>query len=46
MGIPHRIVVGERSLKEGVIEYQGRRDKEPKKFPRAEVVSRLRSKLC
>ena len=46
MGIPHRIVVGERSLKEGVIEYQGRRDKEPQKLPRAEVVSQLRSKLC
>jgi prolyl-tRNA synthetase len=46
MGIPHRIVVGERGLKEGVIEYQGRRDREPKKVPRAEVVSQLRSKLC
>ncbi len=46
MGIPHRIVVGERGLKEGVVEYQGRRDKEPKKLPQAEVVSQLRSKLC
>jgi prolyl-tRNA synthetase len=46
MGIPHRIVVGERSLREGVIEYQGRRDREPTKLPRAEVVSQLRSKLC
>lgn len=26
MGIPHRIVIGERSLKEGVLEYKGRRD--------------------
>jgi prolyl-tRNA synthetase len=26
MGIPHRIVVGERGLKEGKLEYQGRRD--------------------
>jgi prolyl-tRNA synthetase len=26
IGIPHRIVVGERGLKEGNIEYQGRRD--------------------
>jgi prolyl-tRNA synthetase len=46
MGIPHRVVVGERSLKEGVIEYQGRRDKEPKKLQREEIVSQLRSKLC
>ncbi|MBI0421040.1 MAG: proline--tRNA ligase, partial [Nitrosospira sp.] len=26
VGIPHRIVIGERGLKEGNIEYQGRRD--------------------
>jgi prolyl-tRNA synthetase len=26
IGIPHRIVVGDRGLKEGSIEYQGRRD--------------------
>ncbi len=28
IGIPHRIVVGERSLKEGMVEYKGRRDLE------------------
>ena len=26
IGIPHRITVGDRSLKEGKVEYQGRRD--------------------
>ncbi len=26
IGIPHRVVVGERGLKDGQIEYQGRRD--------------------
>jgi prolyl-tRNA synthetase len=26
IGVPHRIVIGERSLKEGKLEYQGRRD--------------------
>ncbi len=26
IGVPHRIVIGERGLKEGVLEYQGRRD--------------------
>lgn len=30
VGIPHRIVVGERGLKEGKVEYQGRRDSEPR----------------
>jgi prolyl-tRNA synthetase len=28
IGIPHRIVIGDRGLKEGKIEYQGRRDSE------------------
>jgi prolyl-tRNA synthetase len=46
IGVPHRIVVGERGLKEGVIEYQGRRDKEPKKLAQAEALALLRSKLC
>jgi prolyl-tRNA synthetase len=26
IGIPHRIVIGERGLKDGMLEYQGRRD--------------------
>jgi prolyl-tRNA synthetase len=26
IGIPHRIVIGDRGLKEGKVEYQGRRD--------------------
>ena len=32
IGIPHRIVIGERGLKEGKVEYQGRRDAEAKIF--------------
>jgi prolyl-tRNA synthetase len=26
IGVPHRVVIGERSLKEGMLEYQGRRE--------------------
>ena len=26
IGVPHRVVIGERGLKEGKLEYQGRRD--------------------
>jgi prolyl-tRNA synthetase len=33
IGIPHRIVVGERGLKEGNVEYQGRRDKQSQTVP-------------
>jgi len=46
IGIPHRIVVGERSLKDGVIEYQHRRGRETEKLPQAEIVSLLAAKLC
>src|SRR6266704_1231548 len=42
IGIPHRIVVGERGLKEGVLEYQGRREKEAKKFPLGDPLAPLR----
>ncbi len=43
IGIPHRIVVGERGLKEGVVEYQGRREKEAKKFPLGDPLAPLRT---
>jgi prolyl-tRNA synthetase len=33
IGIPHRLVIGERGLKDGKIEYQGRRDTEPTLVP-------------
>jgi prolyl-tRNA synthetase len=26
IGVPHRVVISERGLKEGTVEYQGRRD--------------------
>jgi prolyl-tRNA synthetase len=29
IGVPHRLVIGDRGLKDGKIEYQGRRDAEP-----------------
>jgi hypothetical protein len=35
VGVPHRVVIGERGLKEGKLEYQGRRDTEatPSRWP-------------
>ena len=42
IGIPHRIVIGERGLKEGVFEHQARRDKESKKYPIGEPLAPLR----
>jgi prolyl-tRNA synthetase len=44
IGIPHRITIGERGLKEGVLEYQGRRDSETRKLSRPEAVAMVSGK--
>ena len=45
IGVPHRIVVGERGLKEGNLEYQGRRDTEATAVPVAGMVDFIKGKL-
>ncbi|WP_417594889.1 proline--tRNA ligase [Oceanospirillum sp.] len=42
VGIPHRIVIGERGLKEGQLEYRGRRDSENTMIDQATVISFLK----
>jgi prolyl-tRNA synthetase len=42
LGIPHRVVVGERGLKDGNIEYQGRRDAKAQVVPLAQAVEFLK----
>jgi prolyl-tRNA synthetase len=46
IGIPHRIVVGERGLAEGKFEYKGRTDAEAQLVPLAEIVPFLKDRLC
>ena len=46
IGIPHRIVVGERGLAEGKLEYKGRRDAEAQMVDAAGIVALLQGKLC
>jgi prolyl-tRNA synthetase len=46
IGIPHRVVIGERGLKEAQVEYKGRRDAEATMLPQGEIVSILKGKLC
>ncbi|MCI1004573.1 proline--tRNA ligase [Herbaspirillum sp. C7C8] len=46
IGVPHRIVVGDRGLKDGNIEYQGRRDTEATQVPLAEALAFIRGKLA
>ena len=46
IGIPHRIVIGDRGLKEGMVEYQGRRDAAAQTIPLQNVVEFVKSILC
>ncbi len=43
IGVPHRVAIGERALKEGQCEYQHRRASEATKLPLAGVVAHLKS---
>jgi prolyl-tRNA synthetase len=45
LGIPHRIVIGERSLAAGNLEYRDRRETESTEIPAADPVGYIRHKL-
>lgn len=45
IGIPHRILVAERGLDTGVVEYKGRRDSESNDIPLAGIVEFLKEKI-
>ncbi|GAB2801439.1 proline--tRNA ligase [Halomonas shantousis] len=46
IGIPHRIVIGERSLDKGELEYKGRRDAEATMIPADQAIDFLRERLA
>ncbi len=46
IGIPHRVVLGERSLDEGLLEYRGRRDSENRMLPAGEIIEFLSQRLA
>jgi prolyl-tRNA synthetase len=45
IGIPHRLVIGDRGLDKGEIEYKGRRDKKPQYVPMDNVIAFIQEKL-
>ncbi|OQW79608.1 MAG: proline--tRNA ligase [Proteobacteria bacterium ST_bin11] len=45
IGIPHRIVIGDRGLDSGTVEYQGRMDKESQNVEFANLVNFIKDKL-
>ena len=46
IGIPHRVVVGERGLKEGKLEYQGRSDPASTPVAMSELIAFVKARLC
>ncbi|MCX7742578.1 MAG: proline--tRNA ligase, partial [Tepidimonas sp.] len=45
IGVPHRITIGDKGLKEGMVEYQHRRQTAPTPVPLAEAADWLRTRL-
>lgn len=45
MGIPHRVVIGDRALAEGNLEYKGRSDEDSQLVPQGEIVAFLQNTL-
>jgi len=46
IGIPHRVVIGERGLNDGKLEYKSRLDTEATLVPQGEIMGLLEGKLC
>ncbi len=46
IGIPHRLVLGERGLDAGTIEYKGRRDAENQNLPLSNIIEYIQSQLA
>jgi prolyl-tRNA synthetase len=45
IGVPHRVVISDRGLKEGQLEYQGRRDEAATRVPAADIASFVKGRL-
>ncbi len=45
IGVPHRVTIGDKGLKDGLVEYQNRRDPEATKVPAADVLAFVKAKL-
>ncbi|WP_334133770.1 proline--tRNA ligase [Tepidimonas sp.] len=45
IGVPHRVTIGERGLKDGMVEYQHRRDAAATPVPTGDIVAWLRERI-
>jgi prolyl-tRNA synthetase len=46
IGIPHRVVLGDRALADNNIEYRGRRDADSQLIPRGDIMDFLTARLA
>jgi prolyl-tRNA synthetase len=46
IGVPHRITIGDKGLKDGLVEYQHRRDAESSKVAVADILGHLKGRLA
>jgi prolyl-tRNA synthetase len=46
IGVPHRVTVGDKSLKEGVVEYQHRRDATASKVAVADILAHVKGRMA
>jgi prolyl-tRNA synthetase len=46
IGVPHRVVISDRGLKDGKVEYQGRRDAQATVIASADLLPSLKAKLA
>ena len=45
IGVPHRVTIGDRGLKEGLAEYQGRRDPEATRMALSDLPAQVLARL-
>ena len=46
IGVPHRVTIGDKGLKDGLVEYQHRRDAESSKVAVADILAHIRARLA
>jgi len=46
IGVPHRVTIGDKSLKEGVVEYQHRRDAAATKVAVADILAHVKGRMA
>jgi prolyl-tRNA synthetase len=45
IGVPHRLVIGDKGLDKGAVEYKGRRDAQPSELPLDQAVTQLSARV-